>query len=200
MKKLIIFACSLVLVLLLGFRIYNVTQEATVSEIKIHDFNKEVELGKNFFHSSEEVADGYIITVLESELLTLEEYTEKYDFDPSYINEEDESNFPVTHIYEVKVRLKNVSNDYAGEQGIDFSKYALSGIDYKLNLEFDAYAISNPTMEGSLGVSVEKGDEFDFVLPFEISNHAGLLKHIENSNAPFLQVSQYPVSNLLKID
>ena len=200
MKKLIIFACSLVLVLLLGFRIYNVTQEATVSEIKIHDFNKEVELGKNFFHSSEEVADGYIITVLESELLTLEEYTEKYDFDPSYINEEDESNFPVTHIYEVKVRLKNVSNDYAGEQGIDFSKYALSGIDYKLNLEFDAYAISNPTMEGSLGVSVEKGDEFDFVLPFEISNHGGLLKHIENSNAPFLQVSQYPVSNLLKID
>lgn len=200
MKKLIIFACSLVLVLLLGFRIYNLTQVATVSETKIHDFNKEVELGKNFFHSSEEVADGYIITVLDSELLTLEEYTEKYDFDPSYINEEDESNFPVTHIYEVKVRLKNVSNDYAGEQGIDFSKYALSGIDYKLNLEFDAYAISNPTMEGSLGVSVEKGDEFDFVLPFEISNHAGLLKHIENSNAPFLQVSQYPVSNLLKID
>ena len=200
MKKLIIFACSLVLVLLLGFRIYNLTQVATVSETKIHDFNKEVELGKNFFHSSEEVADGYRITVLDSELLTLEEYTEKYDFDPSYINEEDESNFPVTHIYEVKVRLKNVSNDYAGEQGIDFSKYALSGIDYKLNLEFDAYAISNPTMEGSLGVSVEKGDEFDFVLPFEISNHAGLLKHIENSNAPFLQVSQYPVSNLLKID
>ena len=44
---------------------------------------KELELERNFFHSSEEVADGYTITVLDSELLTLEEYTEKYNFDAS---------------------------------------------------------------------------------------------------------------------
>lgn len=130
----------------------------------------------------------------------MEEYTEKYNFDPSYINEEGESSFPVTHIYEVKIRIKNVYNDYAGEQGIDFFQYALLGINYKLGLESNAYAMSNPSMEGSLCVSVEKGDEFDFVLPFEIRNHGGLLKHIENSNTPFLQVSQYPVSNLMKID
>lgn len=199
MKRFIIISCSLALIFLLGFRIYNISQEAIVAEEKIHDFNEEVDLGKNYFHSSEETAEGYNITVLDSEILTLEDYTAKYDFDPSYINEEN-SSFPVTHLYEVKVKLKNVSNDYAGEQGINFGQYALLGVDYRLGLEFDAYAISNPTMEGSLGVSVKKGDEFEFVLPFAIRNYSGFMKHVLDNDTPLLQATQYPVSNLFKID
>lgn len=200
MKKFIIIGCSLVLMLLWGFRIVDVSREATVAEEEIYDFNEDVDLGKNYFHSSEEIAEGYTITVLDSEILTLEDYTGKYDFDPSYINPDVNSSFPVTHIYEVRVKLKNVANDHAGEQGIDFSQYALLGVDYRLGLEYDAYAISNPTMEGSLGVSVKKGDEFEFVLPFAIRNYSGLMKHILNNDTPFLQVTQYPVSNLLKIE
>lgn len=200
MKKFIIISCSLVLIFVLGFRIYNVSQEAIVAEEKIHEFNEEVDLGKNYFHSSEEIAEGYTITVLDSEILTLEDYTDKYDFDPSYINKNENASFPVTHIYEVKVKLKNVSNDYAGEQGINFGQYALLGVDYRLGLDFDAYAMSNPTMEGSLGVSVKKADEFEFILPFAISNYSGFMKHILSSDTPFLQVTQYPVSNLLKIE
>lgn len=111
MKKIrigILTGVGFILCVFIGSRIYGqaqIAKERSVPEM-IYEMGEEVSLEQAVCYDNVN-RDGYYITVLEAEAMTLEEFCEKYDADIRDIPPYEYS--PM--VYDVKIRLRNEDNE-----------------------------------------------------------------------------------------
>ena len=155
------------------FRIFQVNQNLEVTEVLNYNMGEEVSIGSNYFEDSTELMDGYSITANSATIYTFDDYLEKINLSSedakTLFLEYDDNNFPDT-VYEIELTVRN-NNVEITDGGINFFKYSLYGVDYKIQLSSPLFAKLNPTVnvsQGFIGFSLRPESEMKFFLPFAI--------------------------------
>ena len=122
MKKVIFGIAAIALGVLVVIRIESVNKNITYPEIKEYGMQEEAPIGDNIFMEDYEKMDGYSVTAEEVELLTYDEFLEKFQYDEEaqgQLYEKDDMVYPEM-VYNVKVKIKNNNKEDDPDKGIDF--------------------------------------------------------------------------------
>lgn len=193
MKKILVISLAIVLMVAWGVRFYLVNQNIDIPIVQIFSKGVEVPIEKDFFYNSDEDMDGYTITVLNAELVSVEDFLQRYN-----ASEQAEilGNY-TDYIYTVRISVENQNNSFTDEKGIALGLYHLKGTDYVLSLEDTCYQIANPDMPGT-SFSLKQGTSMELILPFNVMSSQTSQKHVLN-DPPKLQISLYPHQKLIEL-
>jgi hypothetical protein len=194
-KWIVIISVAVVLVVACGVRFYFVNKDVDKPIIQVFEKGEQVGVEKDFFDSSDENGDGYTFTVLDAELLPLDDFLQKYK-----ATEEDRElmGMYTDYIYTVRVSVANHNNSMGEQAGVNLRRCVLQGTDYYLMADDICFNIANPNMPG-LGFSLRENSSLEIVIPYGImSNRVVSIKHLEYDQ-PKLLISLYPHEKLLKI-
>ena len=127
MKKVIFGIAAIALGVLVVIRIESVNKNITYPEIKEYGMQEKAPIGDNIFMEDYEKMDGYSVTAEEVELLTYDEFLEKFQYDEEaqgQLYEKDDMVYPEM-VYNVKVKIKNNNKEDDPDKGIDFQNYVV---------------------------------------------------------------------------
>lgn len=198
MKKVIFGIAAIALGVLVVIRIESVNKNITYPEIKEYGMQEEAPIGDNIFMEDYEKMDGYSVTAEEVELLTYDEFLEKFQYDEEaqgQLYEKDDMVYPEM-VYNVKVKIKNNNKEDDPDKGIDFQNYVVYGEDFQLQISAQLYAVANPDMEsGQMSFRLRPATEMEFYLPFYFSPSRKIeplqIEEVLNSKL-YLPISLYP--------
>ncbi|OUP50382.1 DUF5028 domain-containing protein [Lachnoclostridium sp. An181] len=190
-KRIGIAAIVCCLIGIYGARVYAVNEDTHLYLPKRQVFEKgeKVAFETDYNVSKSDMAEGYTIQVLDSKLLSAEEFFQEYDAEDMGM---------ATHYYMVKVCVENVSNEHVGEQGVATGMTMLVGTNYAIIPSPDMFRAVNPDMPAQ-SFSLQLGTKKEIWLVFSIiPGNTPDYKHIEE-DTPMLQITQYPNQKLLQI-
>lgn len=198
MKKVIFGIAAIALGVLVVIRIESVNKNITYPEIKEYGMQEEAPIGDNIFMEDYEKMDGYSVTAEEVELLTYDEFLEKFQYDEEaqgQLYEKDDMVYPEM-VYNVKVKIKNNNKEDDPDKGIDFQNYVVYGEDFQLQISAQLYAVANADMEsGQMSFRLRPETEMEFYLPFYFSPSRKIeslqIEEVLNSKL-YLPISLYP--------
>lgn len=198
-KKIIIGIVSLVLAAVLSVRIWFVNKNRENIIIEKHYVGEEVAIGNNIFYDDYWNMQDYTITVTDVELLSYEEYLEKYHYienESEPLFEKDDPLFPEM-IYDVDILVKNINQEQNEESAIDFSNYILTTDDAIIQSCFLLYGVANASIpDGSMSFRLRPNSEMEIHLPcyFQPSNNIFPISVEETQKGNLrLVASLYPV-------
>ena len=193
MKKIIFISLTVVLIFVWGVRFYLVNREVDLPVVQVFPKGQEVPIANDFFINSDEGMDGYNVTVLDAELVSVDNFLQRYNAD------EQSENIGIftDYIYMVRVSFGNQNNPFVNEKGIDLQVYYLKGTDYVLSLEDTCYRIANPDMPGT-SFSLRQGTDMELILPFSVMSSQTSRNHILD-DPPKLQIALYPHQKLIEL-
>lgn len=172
MKKLIIGLLSIVLIAIVGVRIWSVNQDVDIPPELKYKMGEEVAIERDYFLEAYENMDGYTVTVNNAEIIPYDAYLEKYNFVEDKANpifEPDDFAFPEM-VYDLHLTVKNtnVTEDPKEHSGIAFLNYHLTGTDFLLQISSELYEIANSSVDPDFMMSfrLRPDSEMDFHLPF----------------------------------
>lgn len=172
---------------------FMVNRDVSLPVVQTFPKGEAVAVGEDFFSYGDEEMDGYLITVLDAELLPAAAFLKRCG---------EEGNAELLgiftdYIYVVRIRVTNESNPYEGEKGIPLQQYVLKGTDYILSLEESCFLLSNPKMPGA-SFSLKKGTSMEMNLTFDVMSQTVSLEHLRE-DVPKLVISQYPHQKMINI-
>lgn len=193
MKKILIIAVAVVLAVGWGIRFYTVNKDVDKPIVQVFSKGEEVPIGQDFFDYANEDMDGYTVTVLGAELLSVQDFLQRYD-----ATEQAEILGRFTdYIYTVRVSVANQHNPYTDQKGIALQRYALQGTDYILSFEDTCYQIANPGMPGA-SFSLRQGTNMEVTLTFDVMSKVTGIKHLSD-DTPKLLITQYPHQKMITL-
>ena len=193
MKNKISVGIAILLLITVFVRIFYVNNTSEKALYEIIPMGEDAEIGENFFDDSNENMNGYVVTVKSSEIISAEEYLNRFGKTLKDQHFEGLENY-----YLVTVNVKNVDNQFVGEKGINFVRWYIQGSDYILKVEDVAYSLANESLNGSLQISLNQNKDMDFVLPFYMFSIDHPYEQIANDTS-YLVISDYPTKLMLKI-
>ncbi len=205
MKKLIGTSMCLVLVILVVARIWYVNRDIDEQITETYSIGDEVTIGNNIFYEDYEDMSDYTVTVKGAEILTYEEFLDKYNYkekESEPLFEEGDMTFPEM-VYDVDIVIRNVNKEENELGGINLFNYMLVTSDTLLQMSAPLYEISNPTLEdGTMQFKLRPDTEMEFHLPFYFQPSTNYLpisvEKIRNADLR-LVVSLYPVQQEIQI-
>lgn len=193
MKSKISFGIAVILLVTVFARIFYVNSISEKALYEIIPMGEDAEIAENFFDDSSENMNGYVVAVKSSEIISAEEYLNKFGK-----NIKDQYFEGLENYYLVTVNVKNVDNQLVGEKGINFARWYIQGSDYILRIEDVAYSLANESLNGSLQVSLNQNKDMDFVLPFYMFSVDHPYDKIQD-DISYLVISDYPTKLMLKL-
>ncbi len=171
------------LVMIFGIRVYFVNSKIRYPINKYYKKGDEVAIENDFFDNDTENMEGYSINVKDTELLSMENFYNKYNIKnkEKFINSD--------YIFLVKVNFKNTNNKLGVNAGINLGQYMITNGAYLNYCDRDAYTYVNDFK--SLTFSLREGTNKDFVIPFTI-NKMHISEEKFKKGSPQLIVSLYP--------
>lgn len=198
MKKGIFSILAIAIGIFIIFRIKSVNTSVQYPEIKEYGMQEEVFVGNNIFMESYERMDGYAIVVKEAEIMTYEEFLEKFQYNETVqgtLFQKDEMIYPEM-VCNIKIVVKNKDQEDNPDKGINFQNYVLYGEEFQLQLSEALYSVANPNMkEGQMSFRLQPETEKEFYLPFYFSpsrkTESLQIEEVGNSKL-YLPISLYP--------
>ncbi len=185
MKKII---CSIVLLLfavLFALRFHYINSNQSYPIHQNYKMTDDVPLENDFFVSANENMDGYSIKVVSTELLTYDEFMERYHVEA----EKEEAFETADHILLVTADFSNISNNQGENAGINLHHYILQSRSYINYVDREAFAYVNDF--NVLSFCLREKSEKRIVIPFRIyKGHISMERFY--SGHPELVVSLYP--------
>lgn len=190
MKKKFFISFILIALILGTIRIYILNSKEYYPIILEYNKNQEVKLEKDFFDSANENMNGYSISVINSDIITLNDFISKYNI------QDEESLKPFNYVCLVKVNVKNNNNTAGEEAGINFQNFIIQSGAYITHPNPKAFSYVNDIdyMKFSLRYDSDK----DFILPFLIYNRHVNINTFKKMS-PQLVVSLFPHKKVIKI-
>lgn len=193
MKKIILPAVILLLAAGWGARVHSVNADLDLPQKIVYPLGDIVPVEHDYFDYESEDMDGYSVQVLRSELVTAEEFLDRYNASESL----PELGPYTDYVYAVEITVTNSSNPYVNEKGIALLLYNLVGKNYILSIDDVCFGMANPHMPG-LSFSLQQNASKTILLPFIVmgwqNDYNDLLE-----NPPMLQITQYPHQKMLEI-
>lgn len=205
-KQIIGSVMVLLLIFGIGVRIWYVNKDLEVQKIETYAMGEEVALENNIFFDENEDMSDYSITVKNAEIVTYEEFLDKYQYkenDDDPLFEDDDMTFPEM-IYDIDVIVRNVNKEENLQSGMSFLDYWLINSDLQLQTSSLLYEIANPSLpDGTMQFTLRPDTEMEFHLPFYFqptSNYNPVsVEEVRNGNLR-LVVSLYPVQKEIIIE
>ncbi|WP_062105419.1 DUF5028 domain-containing protein [Bacillus niameyensis] len=201
MKKILIGIVSIVLLVIVGVRIWYVNKDVDIAPVYTYKMGEEVAIEEDFFLDDYEDMNGYTVTVNNAEIMSYEEFLAKYQYEESEdspLFEDGDMLFPEM-VYELHLTVKNTNptEDIYDDSGIAFLNYHLTGTDFLLQISRQLYEVAQPNLEVNMMMSfrLRPETEMDFYLPFYFQPSAKSMpiqvEDIMNDDL-YLVVSKYP--------
>lgn len=184
------------LVGLFAIRVYFVNRNAPVLITKEYAKGETVPFGKDYTASESHTLDGYSIKILDSEVLSVDNFRKKY-----HLTEEDlKGQYSFTNAYYViKAKFANVDNQAGTDNGVSLLDLMLMGKNYMVLFDSISYQLLNPKMPIGGGFSLRPGTEKTVYLTYAmLSGNAPGVKELRE-NPPKLQITEAPTRKLLDL-
>lgn len=187
---------SLCLICSFAIRVYFVIRDVSKPPIKEYKKGEIVTFDEGYSVDNRKISKGYTIQILDSEILSVEDFREKYNLSEGDL--EGQYNFTNAY-YIVKAKFTNINNQEGEEQGISLLSLPLVGKNYMVVFNAIAYPHLNPTMPIGGGFSLRPGTDMTVYLTYAII--AGNAPGIEEfrKDPPQLQIAEYPIRKMLDI-
>lgn len=191
MKKIICALIAVFLAAMYATRVYIVNINAVDTIPLKYSMGTEVAIEDDFFDSSIENMNGYSVTVIDASLITIDDFFFQY-------NETNRGKYEFQeYMLLVKVKFKNISNEYGSMAGIDLTQYILQERAYINFMNRDAYKLINGI--DSLAFSLRLGTEKELIIPFSIDLEYLDVKQIQN-HSPHLVITLFPHKKSIVLD
>lgn len=106
-----------IVAIIFGVRVYFVNSNDYFPKVVEYNMLDEIELENDFFISSSENMNGYSITIIDTEITSVEKFQKQYS--------EYQNNMKAEFIFLVKVRFANKSNLFDEKSGVNLGQYIL---------------------------------------------------------------------------
>lgn len=160
-KIMIAVLAGLAAVALYGMRVSQVNTQMGDSSVEYYGKNTSVAFEDDVL--MDYPMKGYTISVQQADILTYEEFNEKYD-------NKDKMSDPPEKVYDVEVVIKNV--DAGSDTGIELSAFSIEGTGVYASVLSLLYETANPELEGVTGIALTPGKEMTFHLPFALFSYS----------------------------
>lgn len=160
---------SLCLICSFAIRVYFVNRDVSKPPMKEYKKGEIVTFDEEYSVDNRKISKGYTIQILDSEILSVEDFREKY----------------------------NLSE--GEEQGISLLSIPLVGKNYMVVFNAIAYPHLNPTMPIGGGFSLRPGTDMTVYLTYAIiAGNAPDIEELRK-DPPQLQIAEYPIRKMLDI-
>jgi len=153
-----------------------------------------VPFGDDFNTNADEIASGYTLQVLDSEILPVDEFLEKYDNSGEIV-----ADGFTEYYYLVKVSVGNVNNRDGTESGISLDQIPLVGTNYFMLMDYVVFELLNPDMPGS-SFSLQLGTKKEILIPYAINPQVHANYRRLQNDTPKLQLTEYPHHKLITLN
>lgn len=183
MKKKIFVFLIIIVVIIGTVRIYSINSAYHYPITLNFELKEEVSLEGDFFNSISENMTGYSISVISTELITINDFLEKYkELDTEYFRNQD-------YVYLITANFKNSSFEFNDNAGINLNEYLIQNGAYINYIERDILPYVNDFK--SFAFCLSPNSSKNIVIPFTISEKFIDIEKFKTGN-PKLIVSLYP--------
>lgn len=188
-KRIAVVVIILCLIGVYGIRFYAINADISTPDCQVFGEGETVPYGTDYNVSEGDACEGYTVHVLDSKILSAEEFCREYDVKDMGI---------ANAYYMVKLSVKNESNEHVGEQGVPLGISMLVGTNYCIIPSTERFRTVNPDMPG-MSFSLKTGTETEVWLVFQlISGSTPDAEYLEE-HPPMLQITQYPHQKWLRL-
>ena len=121
-NKLIAIILLLVIIIIYIVRVVYINTHNLAPKNVSYKIGDVVDLNNDYFDNSLEKMDGYSISVLNTDIISINDFMQKYN---GYNNE-----MNADYMYLLNVEFRNIDNDYGTNAGIDLGQYILQESSY----------------------------------------------------------------------
>lgn len=143
---------------------------------------------------------GYEVRVQEVELLSVEQYLEKYSIE--YSQKEKEELYLPEKVYDIHVKVRNTNKNLSDESGMNFWPLVLQGREMYCDINDELYGKANPAAKGNISFALKPNTEMEFWLPFNLREEwftKKVWKNIEQYPLSFV-LTKYPNKKIVRLD
>lgn len=182
----------LCIILIYGIRIYYVNQKSDFPIEQIFSKGEIVSFGRDFQLSEQFCVPDYTIQVLDSRLVSLEEFCNEYN-----IEEERLDDGVKEYYYLVTVSCQNTGEEQSDTTGIALNMIHLVGKNYYVMIDSRAFELANPDMPGtSFSLRPQSAKEMILTYPIASDSVGGCEKFLKNP--PRLLLTEYPHRKMIE--
>ena len=200
-KKIVILSFIGLLLAVWAFAVWNINATAEKPIVETYSMQDTVAYGENYFRRSDNIIDGYTVTVLSAEIVPYEEYAQKQGITPPERMTDETGNFLYRpeYVYDVEVRFSNTNNE---EGTVDMFDTLLVNDDaLMLRVDADLWDCMYPQLAGSYSFRLRPNTEMVFHLPFVVEavySERYPMERVQKEKMS-LVISQYPVKKVIEL-
>ena len=172
-------------------RYRQVNQELQGTPVEEYRIGEEVEMGKDFLINF--TMEGYAVTVNRAEVLTYEEFLEKYSLEDVYSHVPDK-------VYDVEVTLANKGAEEG--VGISLDEFQVQGPAMGGSMDTNLLSMCNEVLEeGMTAIALRENTEMVFHLPFGLYEENFRKKNWENLDdyEMYFVATLYPMKKVIRL-
>ena len=200
-KKIAVFSPIVLFLIVWAFAVWNINATAEKPIVETYSMQDTVAYGENYFRRSDNIIDGYTVTVLSAEIVPYEEYAQKQGITPPERMTDETGNFLYRpeYVYDVEVRFSNTDNE---EGTVDMFDTLLVNDDaLMLRVDADLWDCMYPKLAGSYSFRLHPNTEMVFHLPFVVEavySERYPMERVQKKKMS-LVISQYPVKKVIEL-
>ena len=200
-NKIVILSFIGLLLAVWAFAVWNINATAEKPIVETYSMQDTVAYGENYFRRSDNIIDGYTVTVLSAEIVPYEEYAQKQGITPPERMTDETGNFLYRpeYVYDVEVRFSNTDNE---EGTVDMFDTLLVNDDaLMLRVDADLCDCMYPQLAGSYSFRLRPNTEMVFHLPFVVEavySERYPMERVQKEKMS-LVISQYPVKKVIEL-
>ena len=200
-KKIAVFSPIVLFLIVWAFAVWNINATAEKPIVETYSMQDTVAYGENYFRRSDNIIDGYTVTVLSAEIVPYEEYAQKHGITPPERMTDETGNFLYRpeYVYDVEVRFSNTDNE---EGTVDmFDTLLVNGDALMLRVDADLWDCMYPQLAGSYSFRLRPNTEMVFHLPFVVEavySERYPMERVQKEKMS-LVISQYPVKKVIEL-
>ena len=200
-KKIAVFSPIVLFLIVWAFAVWNINATAEKPIVETYSMQDTVAYGENYFRRSDNIIDGYTVTVLSAEIVPYEEYVQKQGITPPERMTDETGNFLYRpeYVYDVEVRFSNTDNE---EGTVDMFDTLLVNDDaLMLRVDADLWDCMYPQLAGSYSFRLRPNTEMVFHLPFVVEavySERYPMERVQKEKMS-LVISQYPVKKVIEL-
>ncbi len=201
-KKIAIISLSVLIFGLWLFCVINTNIRTEKPILKTYSMQEPVPYESDYFRRSDNILDGYTITVLNAEIVPYEEYAKKHQVTLPERGTDELGNllYRPEYVYDVEVQFSNTNNE---EGAIDmFDTLLANGDALMLRADADLWDQMYPQLSGSYSFRLRPNTSMNFHLPFVVESVYSEKYNMERvkKEKMSLVISQYPVKKSIQIN
>ena len=162
-------------------------QGAPVGEYRI---GEEGEMEKDFLINF--TMEGYAVTVNRAEVLSYEEFLEKYDAEDEYTHVPDK-------VYDVEITLANKGAEES--VGVSLNEFRIQGLATGGSLDRNLLMVAHPALGEEVSIALRENTEMVFHLPFGLYEENFRKKNWENLDdyEMYFVATLYPTKKVIRL-